>query len=73
MLASVTSLARVARACVVVDMGVREPEQRPLFELGLRLAEGRGAALVKAVIDAAQASLHDLATFDAAGVSDSGA
>ncbi|HXQ24756.1 MAG TPA: nicotinate-nucleotide--dimethylbenzimidazole phosphoribosyltransferase [Candidatus Acidoferrales bacterium] len=47
--------------------------QQPLLDLGLRLGEGTGAALAMPLVDAALHILHDMATFAAAGVSDSGA
>lgn len=45
---------------------------RPLFKLDMRLGEGSGAALALPLIDAAVRILHEMATFDSAGVSDSG-
>jgi nicotinate-nucleotide--dimethylbenzimidazole phosphoribosyltransferase len=45
----------------------------PVLELELRLGEATGAALAMPLIDAALAILHEMATFEAAGVSDSGA
>jgi nicotinate-nucleotide--dimethylbenzimidazole phosphoribosyltransferase len=45
----------------------------PLLDLGLRLGEGSGAALALPLVSAALAVLSDMATFDAAAVSDSGA
>jgi nicotinate-nucleotide--dimethylbenzimidazole phosphoribosyltransferase len=45
----------------------------PLLQLDLRLGEGTGAALAMPLVDAALAILQDMATFAAAGVSDSGA
>jgi nicotinate-nucleotide--dimethylbenzimidazole phosphoribosyltransferase len=44
----------------------------PLLDLGLRLGEGTGAALALSLVDASLALLHDMATFGAAGVTDSG-
>jgi len=46
---------------------------KSLLDLELRLGEGTGAALAMPLIDAALAILRDMATFAAAGVSDSGA
>ncbi len=46
---------------------------RPLFDLELRLGEGTGAALAMSLVDAALRVLHEMATFEGAGVSDSGA
>ena len=50
------------------DLGLR-----PLLDLDLRLGEGTGAALAMHLIDAARRILAEMATFEAAGVSDSGA
>jgi nicotinate-nucleotide--dimethylbenzimidazole phosphoribosyltransferase len=44
----------------------------PLLELGLRLGEGSGAALALPLVEAALAILDEMATFAAAGVTDSG-
>ncbi|MCI0342202.1 MAG: nicotinate-nucleotide--dimethylbenzimidazole phosphoribosyltransferase [Planctomycetales bacterium] len=46
---------------------------RPLLDLELRLGEGTGAALAMGLVDAALRILCEMATFDSAGVSDSGA
>jgi nicotinate-nucleotide--dimethylbenzimidazole phosphoribosyltransferase len=46
-------------------------EKRPLFDLGMRLGEGTGAALAIEILEAAARCLTDMATFDSAGVSDS--
>jgi nicotinate-nucleotide--dimethylbenzimidazole phosphoribosyltransferase len=43
----------------------------PLLDLGLRLGEGTGAALALPLVRSAIAILTDMATFDAAGVSES--
>ncbi|RZU52484.1 nicotinate-nucleotide-dimethylbenzimidazole phosphoribosyltransferase [Krasilnikovia cinnamomea] len=42
----------------------------PLLDLGLRLGEGTGAVLALPVVAAAVRVLHDVATFDSAGVSE---
>jgi nicotinate-nucleotide--dimethylbenzimidazole phosphoribosyltransferase len=46
---------------------------RPLFELDMRLGEGTGAVLAMNLAEAALRVLGEMATFDAAGVTDSGA
>lgn len=55
-------------ALVLADLGLR-----PLLDLGLRLGEGSGAALALPIVHAALALLADMATFEAAGVTDAGA
>ncbi|MDE2747019.1 MAG: nicotinate-nucleotide--dimethylbenzimidazole phosphoribosyltransferase [Chloroflexota bacterium] len=44
---------------------------KPLLELDMRLGEGTGAVLAMGIVDAAAASLNEMATFAEAGVSDS--
>ncbi len=41
----------------------------PLFDLGMRLGEGSGAALAIPILDATVALMRDMATFEGAGVS----
>ena len=45
-------------------------ELEPMFDLGMRLGEGTGAALAMPIIEAAAATLSEMATFAEAGVSD---
>lgn len=42
----------------------------PLLDLGMRLGEGTGALLALPVVQGAARALHDVATFDSAGVAD---
>jgi nicotinate-nucleotide--dimethylbenzimidazole phosphoribosyltransferase len=49
-----------------------ELELEPLLDLGLRLGEGSGAALCLPLLDASLAVLDEMATFEAAGVTDAG-
>lgn len=42
----------------------------PLLDLGMRLGEGTGAVLAMGLVEAAAACLAEMATFEAAGVSD---
>jgi nicotinate-nucleotide--dimethylbenzimidazole phosphoribosyltransferase len=55
-------------ALVLTDLGLR-----PLLDLGLRLGEGSGAALALPLIRGVLALLSDMATFEAARVTDAGA
>ncbi|MEZ0068753.1 nicotinate-nucleotide--dimethylbenzimidazole phosphoribosyltransferase [Streptacidiphilus sp. MAP12-20] len=43
---------------------------RPLIDLDLRLGEGTGALLALPLVQAAARAMHDVATFDSAGVTD---
>ena len=45
----------------------------PVLELDMRLGEGTGAALSMTLLDAALQIVHEMATFEAASVTDSGA
>jgi nicotinate-nucleotide--dimethylbenzimidazole phosphoribosyltransferase len=51
---------------------LRRIGKKPLLDLGMRLGEASGAALAVAVVKAALACHHDMATFEQAGVSDKG-
>jgi nicotinate-nucleotide--dimethylbenzimidazole phosphoribosyltransferase len=52
-------------AVVLEELGLE-----PVLDLGLRLGEGTGACLALPVVEAAARVLAEMATFDAAGVSD---
>jgi nicotinate-nucleotide--dimethylbenzimidazole phosphoribosyltransferase len=41
---------------------------RPLVDLDLRLGEGTGAVLALSLVEAAGATLREMATFDSAGI-----
>ncbi len=49
---------------------LRHLELRPLVDLELRLGEGTGALLALPIVQSSVRVLHDVATFDAAGVTD---
>ena len=49
-----------------------ELELEPLLDLGMRLGEGSGAALALPLLEAARAILVEMATFEDAGVTDTG-
>jgi len=51
---------------------LRELGAVPMFDFEMRLGEGSGAALAMGVLDAAVKVLLEMATFEAAGVTDSG-
>jgi nicotinate-nucleotide--dimethylbenzimidazole phosphoribosyltransferase len=52
---------------VLAELGLE-----PLLDLGLRLGEGSGAALALPLLEAARAILVEMATFEDAGVTDTG-
>jgi nicotinate-nucleotide--dimethylbenzimidazole phosphoribosyltransferase len=52
-------------AAVLVEL-----DADPVLDLGLRLGEGTGALLALPLVEAAARVLHEMATFDQAGVSD---
>jgi nicotinate-nucleotide--dimethylbenzimidazole phosphoribosyltransferase len=54
-------------AVVLTELGLE-----PLLDLGLRLGEGSGAALALPLVTAARAILAEMATFEQAGVTDTG-
>jgi nicotinate-nucleotide--dimethylbenzimidazole phosphoribosyltransferase len=56
--------AEPGHVAALVKLGVT-----PLFDLGLRLGEGTGAALAFPLIEAASRVMAEMATFDEAGVS----
>jgi nicotinate-nucleotide--dimethylbenzimidazole phosphoribosyltransferase len=56
-----------AHAFVLDALGLQ-----PLLDLGLRLGEGSGAALALPLVSAARDVLVDMATFESAGVTDTG-
>lgn len=51
-------------------VGLRHLGLQPLVDLGLRLGEGTGALLAWPIVASAVRVLHEVATFDAAGVSE---
>ncbi|KAJ3415416.1 hypothetical protein HDV05_005010 [Chytridiales sp. JEL 0842] len=60
---------KVAVKEVEKAMGVVEGTRRPVFELGMRLGEGTGAALAFSVLKSAAHVASDMNTFAGAGVS----
>ncbi|GAA3450700.1 nicotinate-nucleotide--dimethylbenzimidazole phosphoribosyltransferase [Dactylosporangium matsuzakiense] len=71
------ALAPAASAAMVAGHRSAEPgasvalgylELEPLVDLGLRLGEGTGAALALPIVASAVRVLHEVATFDSAGV-----
>jgi nicotinate-nucleotide--dimethylbenzimidazole phosphoribosyltransferase len=54
-------------ALVLAELGLE-----PLLDLGMRLGEGSGAALALPLLEAARAILVEMATFEDAGVTDTG-
>ena len=46
--------------------------KEPLLDLGLRLGEGTGAALVMPLLDAARAVMTEMSTFESSGVTEEG-
>jgi nicotinate-nucleotide--dimethylbenzimidazole phosphoribosyltransferase len=73
------ALAPAVRDLVIAGHRSAEPghaaalwhlELTPLVDLGLRLGEGTGALLALPIVQSAVRVLHEVATFDAAGVAD---
>jgi nicotinate-nucleotide--dimethylbenzimidazole phosphoribosyltransferase len=52
---------------------LRELGLRPLLDLDMRLGEGTGAVLAMHLVEASLRLVHEMATFTAAGVTDTGA
>lgn len=83
--AAALAAARLAPAAVgSMIAGHRSPEPghrlvldelglEPLLDLGMRLGEGSGALVALPLVDASLALLHEMATFSAASVTDTGA
>ncbi|MDR1857090.1 MAG: nicotinate-nucleotide--dimethylbenzimidazole phosphoribosyltransferase [Desulfovibrio sp.] len=65
--------AERGHAMVLQSLRDRFPELAPpLLDLGMRLGEGTGAAVAYVLVKCAAAVYNDMATFNGAGVSDSG-
>ncbi|MCK4245147.1 MAG: nicotinate-nucleotide--dimethylbenzimidazole phosphoribosyltransferase [Candidatus Omnitrophica bacterium] len=52
------------------NIALREMDQRPMFDLKMRLGEGTGAALAINIIEAGVKILNQMASFEEAGVSE---
>ena len=79
--AALVARAMAPEALAACIAGHRSPEPghhaalttlglRPLIDLDLRLGEGTGALLALPVVQSAARAMHDVATFDAAGVTE---
>jgi len=75
------ALCPVSKDFMILAHGSAEPGhvrmaellgKKPLLDLGLRLGEGTGAALAMHLLDAAASVMNNMATFEAANVTDKG-